>query len=40
VAAGASNGILLLGGTNAAPTGQGITDRATLTSRDWTVETS
>jgi len=40
VAAGASGGTLLLGGSNAAPTGQGITDKATLSSRGWTVVTS
>ena len=38
VAAGSSNGFLNLGGTgNAAPTGQGITDKNTLTSRSWSV---
>lgn len=30
----------LSGGTNAAPTGQGITDKATLVSRGWTVTTN
>jgi Leucine-rich repeat (LRR) protein len=33
--------VLLLGGTgNGAPTGQGITDKATLISRGWTVTTN
>jgi len=40
VAAGASGGTLNLAGTNAAPTGQGITDKATLNSRGWTVTTN
>lgn len=43
VAAGRSTGtrVLNLGGTgNAAPTGQGITDKATLQSRGWTVTTN
>jgi hypothetical protein len=43
VAAGRSTGtrVLNLGGTgNAAPTGQGITDKATLVSRGWTVTTN
>jgi hypothetical protein len=43
VAAGRSAGtrVLNLGGTgNAAPTGQGITDKATLQSRGWTVTTN
>jgi hypothetical protein len=43
VAAGRSAGtrVLNLGGTgNAAPTGQGITDKATLVSRGWTVTTN
>ena len=41
VAAGASNGTLNLGGTgNAAPSGTGATDAATLVSRGWTVTTN
>jgi len=32
--------VLNLGGTNSAPTGQGITDKATLVSRGWTVTTN
>ena len=41
VAAGSSNGILDLGGSgNAAPSGQGITDKATLISRNWNVQTN
>lgn len=41
VAAGSPNGILdLSGGTNAAPTGQGITDKATLILAGWTVTTN
>jgi Leucine-rich repeat (LRR) protein len=41
VAANRFSGALLLGGTgNAAPTGQGITDKATLISRSWTVSTN
>lgn len=41
VAAGNNNGGLnIAGGTNAAPTGQGITDKATLQSRGWTVTTN
>lgn len=43
VAAGRNSGtrILNLGGTgNAAPTGQGLTDKATLVSRGWTVTTN
>ena len=40
VSAGHSNGILNLGGSgNAAPTGQGITDKATLVSAGWSVTT-
>lgn len=38
--AGASNGILNLGGNNAAPTGTGITAKNTLVSRGWTVTTN
>lgn len=41
VAAGASNGTLSIGGVgNAAPTGQGLTDKTTLQSRGWTVTTN
>ena len=42
VAAGrtGSFNLLLSGGTNAAPTGQGITDKATLVSRGWVVATN
>jgi hypothetical protein len=43
VAANRTSGqrILNLGGTgNAAPTGQGVTDRATLVARGWTVTTN
>lgn len=41
VAAGSSNGTLYIGGTgNAAPTGQGITDKNTLLSRGWDVPTN
>jgi len=41
VSAGASNGTLNLGGTgNASPTGQGLTDKATLQSRGWNVTTN
>jgi hypothetical protein len=37
VAAGATAGTLDIAGSNAAPTGQGATDKATLVSRSWTV---
>tara|TARA_R110002167_G_scaffold365939_1_gene592166 strand:+ start:82 stop:792 length:711 start_codon:yes stop_codon:yes gene_type:complete len=41
VAAGASGGTLVLNDTgNAAPTGQGITDKNTLISRSWSVTTN
>ena len=41
VAAGSSNGTLYIGGTgNAAPTGQGITDKNTLLSRGWDARTN
>lgn len=42
VSAGKNSGtrILNLGGTNAAPTGQGLTDKATLQGRGWTVTTN
>ncbi len=41
VAAGNSGGTLQISGANnAAPTGQGITDKATLVSRSWTVTTT
>jgi hypothetical protein len=41
VVATATGGVLLInGGTNAAPIGQGITDAATLVSRGWTVTTT
>ena len=43
VAAGRTTGtrtLRLEGGSNAAPTGQGITDKATLESRGWTVTTN
>jgi len=41
VAAGASNGILVLNGTgNAAPTGQGVTDVIALQNDGWTVTTN
>ena len=37
VAAGTTNGTLNLGGTNAAPTGQGSIDAQTLRDRNWSV---
>lgn len=41
ITAGASNGLINLAGTgNAVPTGQGITDKATLISRGWSVQTN
>lgn len=41
VAAGGTGGLIgLADGTNAAPSGQGITDKATLQSRGWTVTTN
>lgn len=42
VAAGRASGqrVLNLSGTNAAPTGQGLIDKATLTSRGWVVTTN